>query len=430
MMDFHSPSPGVKRGGRGEGASRTLSLRGNMPLRRLSVAQFVALAATYAIYFASMALVEEKTHSSAQMGLMIFSSTLPGFLFGMLAGVVVDRHDRRRVLVIGNLLRLLVAAGFAAAAHWLSNPLPLLTAVYACNFLLSAIAQFTTSAEGSLIPHTVPQERLLAANSIFQVATLGAQGAGMVLLAPTLLRLGGAPAAGVAAMPLFALAGWMCARLPAQLGKGGREQALRTWASLRDDLRAGWRFVAGDASVRQAIGCQVLVSALSLVLTTLIPGLATRTWGVPVEYVAYLAVPGGFGFGLGVWLVGQRGHVLKEKAWISAGLLAVGGGLALLPALHALRGLYVPLFLLVSAVVGAGFALVIVPARTVVQERSPDEMRGRVISTQMFLSNIVSTLPLPLTGGLADLIGLRRIFALLALVVLSIGAASVRHARG
>jgi len=121
---------------------------------------------------------------------------------------------------------------------------------------------------------------------------------------------------------------------------------------------------------------------------------------------------------------------LKEKAWISAGLLAVGGGLALLPALHALRGLYVPLFLLVSAVVGAGFALVIVPARTVVQERSPDEMRGRVISTQMFLSNIVSTLPLPLTGGLADLIGLRRIFALLALVVLSIGAASVRHARG
>jgi hypothetical protein len=56
------------------------------------VAQFVALTATYAIYFALMALVEEKTHSSAQMGLMIFSSTLPGFLFGMLAGVVGFRR--------------------------------------------------------------------------------------------------------------------------------------------------------------------------------------------------------------------------------------------------------------------------------------------------------------------------------------------------
>ena len=401
-----------------------------MPLRRLSVAQFVALAATYAIYFASMALVEEKTHSSAQMGLMIFSSTLPGFLFGMLAGVVVDRYDRRRVLVIGNLLRLIVAAGFAAAAHWLGNPLLLLAAVYASNFLLSVIAQFATSAEGSLIPHTVPRERLLAANSIFQVATLGAQGAGMVLLAPPLLRFGGALAVGAAAVPLFALAAWSCARLPTWLGKGSKEQPPQTWASLRDDLRAGWRFVAGDVSVRQAIGCLVLVSALSLVLTTLIPGLAARTWGVPIEYVAYLAIPGGFGFGLGVWLVGRRGHMLKEKAWISTGLLAVGGGLALLPVLRVLSGFYLPLFLLVSAGVGAGFALVIVPARTVVQERSPDEMRGRVISTQMFLSNIASTLPLPLTGGLADLIGFRRIFALLALVVLGIGAVSVRHARG
>jgi hypothetical protein len=47
----------------------------------------------------------------------------------------------------------------------------------------------------------------------------------------------------------------------------------------------------------------------------------------------------------------------------------------------------------------------------------------------MFLSNVASTLPLPLTGGLADLIGFQRIFALLALVVLSAGAISVRHTR-
>jgi len=401
-----------------------------MPLRRLSVAQFVALAATYAIYFASMALVEEKTHSSAQMGLMIFSSTLPGFLFGMLAGLMVDRHDRQPVLVVGNLLRLFVAAGFAAGTRWLDSVPLLLASVYASNFLLSTIAQFTTSAEGSLIPHVVPQERLLAANSVFQVATLGAQGAGTVLLAPLLLRLGGAPAAGAAAMPLFALAAWTCARLPARLGERSKEQTSQTWASLRTDLHAGWRFIAGDASVRQAVGYLVLVSALSLVLTTLIPGLAARAWGVPLEYMTYLAVPGGFGFGLGVWLVGRRGHLLKEKEWISAGLLALGGGLALLPALHVLHGLYIFLFLLVSAGIGGGFALVIVPARTVVQERSPDEMRGRVISTQLFLSNVASTLPLPLTGGLADFLGFRRVFALLALIVLGAGAVSVRHGRG
>ena len=410
--------------------ANTLSLTKNVALRRLAVAQSTAMAATYAIYFASMALVEEKTHSSAQMGLMIFSSTLPGFLFGMLAGVVVDRYDRLRVLVIGNLLRLLVALGFAAAAYWFGNLPLLLAAVYAGNFSLSAIAQFTTSAEGSLTPRAVSPEQLLAANSILQVTMLGAQGVGTVLLAPLLLHLGGAPAAGVAAMPLFALAAWMCARLPARLGERSQKQPPRTWASLRDDLRAGWRFITGDASVRWAIGCLVLVSALSLVLTTLIPGLAARTWGIPVECMAYLAVPGGLGFGLGVWLAGRHGHLLKEEAWVSTGLLALGGGLALLSALHTLRGPYILLFLLVSAAAGAGFALVIVPARTVVQERSPDEMRGRVISTQLFLSNAASTLPLPLTGRLADAMGFQRVFVLLALVVLGVGVASLRHVHG
>ena len=78
----------------------------------------------------------------------------------------------------------------------------------------------------------------------------------------------------------------------------------------------------------------------------------------------------------------------------------------------------------------AGFALVIVPPRTVVQEHSSDEMRGWVISTQLFLSNATSTLPLPLTGGLADLLGFRRVFAFLALIVLGFGAVSVRQARG
>lgn len=66
----------------------TPSVLKNRNFRRLYLAQFASLTATYAIYFASMALVEEITRSSAQMGLMIFSSTLPGLLFGLLAGVV------------------------------------------------------------------------------------------------------------------------------------------------------------------------------------------------------------------------------------------------------------------------------------------------------------------------------------------------------
>jgi len=78
---------------------------GQGALRTLIAAQLIAFLATYMIYFASMVLVEEKTHSSAQMGMMIFSSTLPGFLFALPAGAAVDRHNQVHLLVIGNVLR-------------------------------------------------------------------------------------------------------------------------------------------------------------------------------------------------------------------------------------------------------------------------------------------------------------------------------------
>jgi len=55
-------------------------------------------------------------------------------------------------------------------------------------------------------------------------------------------------------------------------------------------------------------------------------------------------------------------------------------------------------------------------------------MRGRIISTQLFFSSAASTLPLPLTGKLADVLGFQRVFALLAFIVLSMGIASVARA--
>ncbi|MEJ2563738.1 MAG: MFS transporter [Anaerolineales bacterium] len=102
----------------------TLSVLKNVHLFRLSAAQFTSIAATYAIFFSSVVLIEEITHSSTLMGVMMFSISLPGFIFGMLAGVWVDRYDRRRVLLVSNALGLLTTLAFTAGTRWLrSDPL-------------------------------------------------------------------------------------------------------------------------------------------------------------------------------------------------------------------------------------------------------------------------------------------------------------------
>jgi hypothetical protein len=315
-----------------------------------------------------------------------------------------------------------------AITLWFHTSGLFLIAIYVSNFWLATIAQVTMSAEGSLIPRIVKSEHLLGANSIFQASMLGAQGAGIVLLAPLLLKLGGAPLIGGLAGLLCLLSAGLCARLPVFIGESGPAAHDRTWKAIWDDLRAGWRLISTHTEIRWAIAQLVSASALSLLLLTLLPGWVSRGLGFPVENVAYLAVPGGIGFGSGMWLIGKRGHWLKKEVWASIGLLAIAAGLGVLPCLPALRGFCVPLYLLASTGIGAGFALVVISGKTILQEHSPNAMRGRVLSSQLFLSSVVSTLPLPLMGKLADVVGFQRAFALLAFIVLIIGIASVRHA--
>jgi len=72
------------------------SLLGNRAFLRLAIAQFGATVAVYGLSFAGVALVEERTHSTAQTGLVIASSILPAFLASLVAGAAVDRWGRGR----------------------------------------------------------------------------------------------------------------------------------------------------------------------------------------------------------------------------------------------------------------------------------------------------------------------------------------------
>jgi DegV family protein with EDD domain len=393
----------------------TLSVLKNVHLFRLSAAQFASIAATYAIFFSSVVLIEEITHSSTLMGVMMFSISLPGFIFGMLAGVWVDRYDRRRVLLVSNALSLLTTLAFAAGTRWLQwDPLLLLT-IFVCNFLLSALIQLTASARDAVLPRTVEDDQLLAANSIVQVALICAQGAGTVVLAPVLLHAGGAPTVGVAGLLLFTLAAWAYSRLPDRIGKLLENAEDARQGVAWDELRAGWRFIVGKPVIRSSIAYLVLMSGVILVIMTLVPGLVSRAWDFPIEQMPILAVPGGLGFGSGVLLLGRFGSRIEEEAWLGVGLFALGAGLACIPLIRALSGFSVFLFLLIAVGSGTGAAMVVIPARTLVQERTPDSMRGRVVSTQLFLSNALSMAPLPILGGLADLFGVQRMFTFLGL---------------
>jgi hypothetical protein len=78
---------------------------------------------------------------------------------------------------------------------------------------------------------------------------------------------------------------------------------------------------------------------------------------------------------------------------------------------------------------GLSYALINAPAQTVLHERAPAEMRGRIFTTQVVSANFFSLLPLLLIGAITDLLGISLVLMLVALGVSVAGVLNVRVAR-
>jgi MFS family permease len=171
-----------------------------------------------------------------------------------------------------------------------------------------------------------------------------------------------------------------------------------------------------------------VAAALLLILAALIPGLASRGLGIGAENVPFMLLPGGLGFVLGLVVVNRWEDRLGRLAWIGGGLVGMGLGIGLLAAASGMPPL-LGLILASFVIIGLGLAMALIPARTVLQERPPAEVRGRVISAQLALGNAAAVLPLLLGGNLADQIGIQPVLILLALLALAAGAGGLLTAR-
>jgi MFS family permease len=409
---------------------KATSLLRNRPLRRLVVAQFSALTALYSLSLAGVVLVEEQTGSNTQTGLVILASILPAFLGSLISGAVVDRWGRVRVLVASHLLRACIAFVF-----WLGVPrLPIawgLVLVYVVNATMALVSQFSIPAELSLLPDLGGPEHLLSANTLYQFSMLIAEGVGIIFLGPLVVKLVGPPTMGLVGALLCSLALALVMTLPKGLGAASPAgKGWSGWAALSADLQAGWRVIARDRLLRLVVLQSTLAAVLLLVLLSLVPGLVARYLELDVADAPLLILPGGVGFGLGAYLVNHWERCLSRQAWIACGLLVVGLAVGLLAASIG-NDRTSHLLIAQALVLGVGLALapIIIIARTVLEERPPAGMRGRVIAAQLALGNAAAVIPLLVGGALADILGIRSVMGLLSLAALSAGAVGWHYAR-
>src|SRR5512143_2795279 len=137
------------------------------------VGQLVSTIGSALTSLAASIMVFRQTNGSAlSVGLMLMATAAPSLLVGLVAGVFVDRFDRRKIMIIADILR--------AALVFL---IPFLVQVnvvwlYVIVMLTSAIGQFFDPAYESVLPEVASEEELAAANSLIAISSFGSTAIG------------------------------------------------------------------------------------------------------------------------------------------------------------------------------------------------------------------------------------------------------------
>jgi MFS family permease len=125
------------------------------------VAGLLSLTMDWLLYVAVPLAVYELTGSTVATAISVATRVIPRLLIGSVAGIFVDRWDRRRTMVVANLL-----LGITLLPLLLVRSADLLWIIYAVNFTESVLAQFLAPAENALLPRLVAERDLTPANAL------------------------------------------------------------------------------------------------------------------------------------------------------------------------------------------------------------------------------------------------------------------------
>ena len=369
--------------------------------------------------------VDPETQSiSGWVSAIMISSTIPAVLFGSLAGVYVDRWQKKTVMVISNLLRgaLVISMPFflwiaANKTGFLGLPLWFLI-VLVITFIASTLTQFFAPAEQATIPLIVKRRHLLPANSLYTTTMMVVLIVGFAvgeplftivdtILLPFSIDFGRELIVGI----FYLIAGIILSLL--ETGEKP-EHFRKDNPHVLQDIWDGVLYLGKNQKVRNALTRLVILFSVFAALAVLAVPLAERT-GLKAEQFGFLLAAGGLGIGIGAGFIGnwgQRFPNAKLGLWGSIGVATCLLGLAIFT-----RQLWIVLSL--TTILGVCAALVGVPMQTTIQVETPPDMRGKVFGLQNNGVNIALSLPLALAGIAETFFGLK--FVLLILATLTLG---------
>ena len=354
--------------------------------------QSVSLVGTWITRIATSWLVYRLTGSVLLLGVVGFCGQIPTLLLAPFAGVLVDRWNRHRILIVTQGLSLVQSAALAA--------LTLAGVITVTHLLLLQLAQgminaFDTPARQAFVSEMV-EDRADLPNAI---ALNSSMVNGSRILGPS---IGGAVIAAVGEGWCFALDALSYVAVIGSLlaMRLTSRQRPRPQTRMREELTTSFRYVTGFLPVRSALLLLSLVSIMGMPYTVLMPAISANVLHGGPHTLGFLMTASGTGaLGGALYLASRRSVVGLGRAMAVA---STTFGAALV-AFSLSRTVWLSLVLL--PVVGAGMMITMAATNTIIQTIVREELRGRVMA--FYTMAFLGTAPIGslIAGVAADRIG-------------------------
>lgn len=345
-------------------------------------------------------LVYEATGGSAlEVGLTFAATAVPNVVLGPLAGALVDRWDRRTTMIGCDIVRavLLLAVPFVIGIN--------IGLVYVMAFLIATVTLLFRPAKTAVIPAVVDERDLVTANSMSSVADTAADLIGFPVagvLVGVLLGMGALELAFLVGGVTYLISGILILAMSVP-GQELISSPFRPGA-IWSEIVEGWQFLRRQAELfSNTIVSSVAQVAVGAEIVASLPyarRVLDQSQIGPEESYALLLTAVALGSVLGGVVIGAIGDRIAKGPLIIAGF--IGMGLSLVAA-----GMVTNPFLAMGAffVTGLTNMIFIIPTITLFQQRTPQRLMGRVVSSRQALVFGAIALSMGLSGWLSDLIG-------------------------
>ena len=369
-----------------------------------TISIFGSLISRTALPFAAILVLHA---TPVQMAILSAADLVPGFLFGLVAGVWVDRLRRRPILIAADIGRAVLLASIPLAAFFGRLHIEHL---YLVAFLAGILTIFFDVAYVAFLPALVRREDLIEGNSKMaasaSVAEVGAFG-----LAGWLVQWLTAPFAVLIDAVSFLASAALIGRIPAEaaaVSPGADTETPRSWREFVGEMAEGLHAIRENPLLQTLAASAVVLNFAFRIFGTMYMLFVTRTLGFRPGVLGMIFAVGGVTSLVSALLAGPITRRIGVGPAIATGLgLAAAGALfvPLAPGATLVGGLMLVMNQLVT---DPGWSLYAINETSLQQAIVPDRMRGRVNATIRFASLGAMLLGTFAAGWLGQTIGLRR----------------------